>query len=310
MFEDLRAGWRCSVGDYDLGVVCGALGIAPEGISDIYENPGRGINNSTYVVEAGGRSYLYRIPGEGTELFCSRQREYEAYMQLREFRITDEIVYFEPEHGRKMSVYYPNSHVCGLDDEEELRLAMELIRRFHGLPVQFSFVDTPYDRLLRYTGEARAHGGEKYFPTGFEEQLRRMEERKEDFFCERSGFTPVHGDCLRHNILFPGGRPEPILIDWEFPCMSDPYCDIAAFCHDAELPEEFCLRLLGYYLGRPAERAEKRRLLLSCAVVAALWCSWSAFKAAVEEEKDFYIDYARMGCDYSVNSLACAGKYE
>ncbi len=296
----------CGMGREHLDTICGALGITPGDITDIYVNPGRGINNSTYVVETRRGSYLYRIPGEGTELFCSRQRECEAYAQLRPFHMTDETVFIDPARGLKLSVYYPNSHVCSLEDESELKSAMGLIRRFHGLPVRFSFTDTPFDRLERYTARAFENGGERYFPDGFSALLEVMERRRGDFGLDPALFTPTHGDCLRHNVLFPGGRPDPVLIDWEFPSMGDPYCDVAAFCHDAELPADFCLRLLGYYLGRPAEPPEQRRLFLSCAAVAALWCSWSSFKAAVEDDKQFYIDYADMGFRYAKTSLALA----
>ena len=51
------------------------LGIKKSEITDIYDSPGRSLNNTNYVVEVQEDKYLLRIPGKGTELFNDRLAE-------------------------------------------------------------------------------------------------------------------------------------------------------------------------------------------------------------------------------------------
>ncbi len=297
--NDAVTKWSDKLDAFHIGLICGVLGIIPQEIDDIYTNPGRGINNDTFVIAAKGKTYLYRLPGKGTELFCDRDREYDAYMRLREYAITDELVYFEPRLGIKMSVYYPGSHVTDVTNDEELRLSMELIHRFHNLPVEFPVVDTPYMRLGRYNKIAEESAGKEHYPEGFEGFLQEVLAFKPTLDRFSQMLCPCHGDCLPNNVLFPCGKPEPILIDFEFPAMSDPYGDLAAFCHDGELKEDACLRCLDDYLGRPAGDLEKFKLFGYIAVVAAMWCCWSSYKAAVEKNVEFYDGYSLMSYHYA-----------
>lgn len=57
-----------------------------------------------------GKAFICRIPGPGTEKMINRQQEYEVYKAVTGLGITEELVYFNPETGYKISRYYEGAH--------------------------------------------------------------------------------------------------------------------------------------------------------------------------------------------------------
>lgn len=83
----------------------------------------------------------------------------------------------------------------------------------------------------------------------------------------------------------------PILIDFEFPAMGDPYDDLATFCVDAEYRKDDILQLLELYLGEKPSKSQQYKLLGLCVVGALMWYCWAAYKAAIETNNQLYIDF-------------------
>ena len=283
---------------------CEALKTDPADVLRIYENPGRGISNDTYVIETIGGSYLLRIPGRGTDLFCNRAYECEVYARLAGTGLTDSVPYFDPESGVKISVYIPNAHVARTNCESDLQRAMALLRRFHEQKLRFGPANTAPDRLLYYMQCVEKVGGEAFYPDGFDAMRRAVERLRPVLYGDESAFQLVHGDGLPHNYLFPP-EGDPILIDWEFASVSMPWEDLGDFCHDGDLAPDECVHLLALYLGRAPTQEEQARLFGYCAAAAGMWCAWSVFKIAMEPtRREFYTDYAALGLRYANDSLA------
>ncbi len=280
-----------------------AMGLRRDQVLKAYDNPGRGITNSTYVFETTEGEYLLRLPGRGTEMFCDRRAEWALYGQLKDEHITDEVCYFEPDTGVRVTVYYPGSHVINTADGAELERGMALLRRFHGLRLQGPRPNTALQRMEYYIQCVKDVGGEEFYPAEYWAVRERVLSVCPPYYGDGSQFQLVHGDCLPHNFLFPKGR-EPVLIDWEYAAVSDPMEDLGDFCHDGDLPAEACIRLLEVYLGRTSTSAERRRLFAMCASAAIMWGTWSVFKAKMEpEDRPFYQDYAQLGVRYARESL-------
>lgn len=284
------------------------MDMAGADILESYDNPGRGITNSTYVFRTTRGDYLLRIPGQGTDMFCDRAYEYELYKTLESQHITDEVCYFEPDTGVRVTVYYPDCHVIDTKNEDELTQAMALLRRFHGLALP-ARPNTALQRMAYYIECVEKIDGGAFYPEGYEETRLAVLEHCSPYY-DGGEYSLVHGDCLPHNVLFPAGR-SPVLIDWEYAGGSDPWEDLGDFCHDGDLGEDECVRLLRIYLGREPERAECRKLFAMCASAALMWATWSVFKAKMEEgDRPFYVGYAQFGADYARESLRRMRHYD
>lgn len=274
-----------------ISVFCKALNVEEDHIERIYVNPGRSANNANYVIVADGQSYLYRVPGHGTELFSNREREALAYKILAPLKITDEVFFLDTKTGIKISKYYENSRIPDSSNKEELAATMRLLRRLHESNMDFGYVDTLFDRMERYRLYALEVGAEKYYLPGYDEYLSQMRHFKATIQAGSPKLCFTHGDASINNILITKEYSHPILIDIEFPCMSDPFDDIATFCVDAEYRTDDILLMLDYYLEREATPREQYHVLGLCAVAAMMWYSWATYKSAVSDNNQQFIDF-------------------
>lgn len=274
-----------------ISVFCKVLDIGEDRIQRLYVNPGRSANNQNYVIVVDGQSYLYRVPGHGTELFCSREREALAYKLLAPLRITDEVVFLDTRTGVKISKYYENSRIPHSSNRDELSASMRLLRRLHESNISLGVVDTLFDRMERYRLYALEAGGATYYKAGYDEYLSQMRCFRATVETEDRKLCFTHGDASINNILVTREHSHPILIDMEFPAMSDPFDDIATFCVDAGYRRDDILLMLNYYLEREATPREQYYLLGLCAVAAMMWYSWAAYKSAVSGGNQQFIDF-------------------
>ncbi len=281
-----------------INTFCTALDISDNKIEKTYVNPGRSANNSNFVIVANGQSYLYRIPGPGTERFCSRSREALAYKLLAPLRITDEVIFLCENTGIKISKYYEGSRIPSSTDRDELIASMNILRKLHEQKIEFPFVDTLFDRMERYRTYVYKVGGEKYYLEGFNDYLTNMRLFKQRMISTGAKLCFTHGDASINNFLITKEYPHPILIDLEFPAMGTPFEDIAAFCVDAEYRKDDILLMLEYYLGRKSTEEEQFNLLGLCAVAAMMWYSWAAYKAAVENDNQLFLDFRKTYHQY------------
>ncbi len=285
------------------------MDMSPDSVLDAYDNPGRGISNDTYVFRTDQGDYLLRVPGRGTEMFCDRRAECALYARLRHENITDIICYFDPDTGVRVTEYWPDCHVVDTSDESELRGAMALLRRFHGLRLRGEKRNTALDRLTYYIQCVERVDGNEFYPRDFWNVRETVIAACSKLYEDESRFQVVHGDSLPHNFLFPAGRT-PALIDWEYAAVSVPMEDLGDFCHDGELDEAACVKLLGMYLDREPTAGECRELFGFCAAVAIMWGAWSVFKAKMEpDSRAFYRDYALLGVTYARDSLERMAHY-
>ncbi|HZK29045.1 MAG TPA: phosphotransferase [Clostridia bacterium] len=270
---------------------CKILGIEADQIERIYVNPGRSANNENFVFVVKGESYLYRVPGHGTALFCSREREALAYALLAPLNITDEVLYLDAKTGIKISNYYVDSRIPSSENKEELAACMRLLRKLHESDLDLDYTDSLFDRMERYRRYALEVGGDKFYLQGYDDYLDQMRFFKTTIHEDRPARCFTHGDASINNFLITREHADPILIDLEFPAMSDPYEDIATFCVDAEYRRDDILLMLEYYLRREPDDQERYRVLGLCAVAGMMWYSWAAYKSAVADNNQQFIGF-------------------
>ena len=283
-----------------VAAVCRRLGV-PGGVLSLERNPHCGMNNATWIVRTAQGSYLCRIPGAGTELFCNRAQEKHAYEQLAGRALTDELVGYDARTGAKATVFYPGSRTCDPRSASDRRAAMALARRLHASGARLMGVDDPLARLRRYARAADRAGALLTRRAGFAAAMARISALRGEFAC--GARCPVHADFLPANVLIRGDGSA-MLIDLEFASMGSPYGDLADFCHDAGFSREACRVLLEEYLERAPSRGEAGRLFAYCACVALMWSAWAAFKACAEPDlQAFFADYRDRSIAYSRAAL-------
>ncbi|HEY3851567.1 MAG TPA: phosphotransferase, partial [Steroidobacteraceae bacterium] len=154
-----------------------------------------------------------------------------------------------------------------------------LVRRVHALP--------PLDRprsvspgqwiaYYRRALQRRGGGGKvlegRHRPRG---RLQRIAQSLIEELSEGLSSSPAlcHSDLHVQNLLIaPGGAP--VILDWEYAHISDPWWDLAGWACNGDLTAEQGELLLRHYLGReptPAQAGRLRRLAWLYDYVCLLW---------------------------------------
>ena len=236
-----------------------------------------GHSNLSYKFMVGDQAFVFRMPSEWTKIMIDRVQERESYRVLEPLMVTDEIVTFDEESGNRITRYFEGARQADPFDDQDLRMAMEMIRRVHDRQLQ---VDHAFDlggKIDFYENLVRSLGV-LYFRDIQEQRV------KVDALLglvKKLGTQEVlcHGDYLFANILFlkNGGIR---LIDWEYSAMADPFMDVAMFGIFSLFDRERLDLALTYYLGRQAEEEETLRLYLYAALAGYLWSMWGLYKQA------------------------------
>lgn len=89
------------------------------------------MTNRSFLFRCGGRKYIMRIPGEGTDKLINRREEAEVYEVLRGRGICDDIAYINAQNGYKITEFLEGARVCNADSEEDIKVCMKKLREFH-----------------------------------------------------------------------------------------------------------------------------------------------------------------------------------
>lgn len=234
--------------------------------------------------EVRGHSYICRIPGEGTEQLVNRRQEAAVYSCVTGLGITEELKYFNPENGYKISRYYEHARTADFSRQEDKAACMQLLKQLHNsgavLPHRFDLRErlTAYEQLCTETGqkipfedyaEVRAHGEQIL---DWLDSLHRPE-------------TIAHIDSVKDNFIFTEEGLK--MIDWEYCGMADPLIDLgmAAIYSYMEYPEADAL-LEAYAAGGGGIALEGLDMDTARLVVYAymglgglLWSLWGIYKS-------------------------------
>ena len=244
-----------------------------------------GLTNHSFKFSVGNESFVFRIPGTGTDKLINRRNEKIVYDLITPHHISDEIVFFDADTGIKITKFYDDVTVADPFDDSQLKECMEKIKHFHGLALD---VDHSFDieNMIHYyyslANEANAIRFSDIDET--REKLQKLFTLK-----KKLGIKEIlcHGDYAHINVLmFPSGESR--LIDFEYAGVADPIMDISMFAIFAEFDKERIDLSLQMYCDREPTVEEVVRLYLYVALGSFLWCMWGQYKQAFGQEMGEY----------------------
>jgi len=257
-----------------------------------------GMTNRSFVFSVAGKSYIFRLPGEGTDKLINRKQEREAYKAITPLGICDEVIHFDEITGNKISIFYTDARNTNSKNRDDLEVSMEAMRKIHqsGIKVGHSFnIAGEISRYLTLCDERNAI---RY--TDNEETYEKMKRLIE--LAKKMNIQEVlcHVDSNPDNIIrLADGSVR--IIDWEYAGMGDPIMDIAMYSIYTYYSKTEMDELLKIYLRREPDKNETTRLYIYAALGGYLWAIWTEYKQSFGVEfgdygmkmyryaKDFYI---------------------
>lgn len=200
-----------------------------------------------------GKDYICRIPGPGTEKLIDRFHEGEVYDAVTRLGITEELVYFNPENGYKISRYYHGARNADYGNPVELRQCMSLLKQLHNSGIELKHDFDLHQEMKRYESYIRETGAEVPFED-YPEVRMHAEEVFRYVAKQHRPKTIAHIDSVKDNFIFTDDGLK--MIDWEYCGMADPLTDLAMAAIYSYMSFDETKKLIRIYRKAPFGREE------------------------------------------------------
>jgi CTP:phosphocholine cytidylyltransferase-like protein/thiamine kinase-like enzyme len=253
-----------------------------------------GLTNDSFRFSVGNSNYMFRVCGIGTEVYIDRAAEHAVYQAISHLKISDDVIYINPETGHKISAYLENSRICNPHDTEDVKRCMEVLRAFHGKKLKVAHTFDLFERIAYYEKLAYQGGQSPYF-NDYETTKSQIHEMKPFIdSCEKEWILS-HIDPAHVNFLFTRGEDLPRLIDWEYSGMQDAHLDIAMFVLQTPLSGrpynlEDVDALIGEYFDGNVPRDISVKIYAYVAAGGLLWFNWCEYQRALGVDHGGYAE--------------------
>ena len=259
----------------------------------------KGMTNRSFLFNCKGKTYIMRIPGEGTDQMIDRIREANVYQAIAGRDICDDIVYMDPDHGYKITEFLEGARVCDPENEKDIRLCMECLRRFHEMKLS---VDHEFDLFRQIEFYESLWNGEPSVYKDYKGTKENVLSLKDYIQSQVSEKVLTHIDAVPDNFLLytgPEGEQEVRLIDWEYAGMQDPHVDIAMFCIYSLYDRQQIDQLIRAYFPEGCRWETQIKIYAYIAVCGLLWSNWCEYKRSLGVEfGEYSLRQYRYAKDY------------
>ena len=242
-----------------------------------------GLTNRTYKVETDDKSYMVRLPGEGTEEIIKRADEKVSTELACKVGIDAELYFFDDMTGVKVSEYIENSETLSperMREEENIKRAAAIFKILHTSGEDTKVPFDVIDMAETYENFILKNGGFMY--DDYADVKAYIDDVKTNYL-KNVTFVPCHNDALCENWILQGDRM--YLIDWEYAGMNDPMWDLADVSLEAEYAEEMDAIFLDAYFGRTATAEEWKAFQINKVLIDYLWSLWGKTRAVYDGEE-------------------------
>lgn len=254
------------------------------------------MTNSTRLIELDKKKYILRVPGKGTDKLINRHQEYAVYQAVKDYRISDEVLYFDESSGLKIARFIPDCHNCNPRNSEDVKVAMKAIKHLHDLDLHVDFEFDLKERIDFYESLMKTSKYEEYATV--KHLIFNLLDKANEYTSQR---CLCHIDPNQDNILINNVDNEvKALVDWEYAAMQDPLLDVAMFAIYAGYNKKEIDKLLKTYIDGEYEENDTTifKYYVYIAAAGLLWSNWCEYKNQLGQffggtyEQSQY-DYAR-----------------
>ena len=239
-----------------------------------------GMSNKNFRVNLHGRSYVLRVPGNGSDGMVERANEEFNALEACRLGINPAIRYFDANTGIKLADFIENAETLNaatIQRHDNMKKIAKIYQTLHGAHIRLKNEFNIFHEIEKYDVLLEKSGAEMY--EGWEDVRPRVM-ALEGYLNELGvDLRPCHNDALYENFI-KAMDGTIYLIDWEYSGMNDPMADFAALFVEAGFdPENEDYILDKYYNGQIPENARKKILCYQI-LWDYLWAQWTVIKEA------------------------------
>lgn len=250
-----------------------------------------GLTNFSFKVDfENGESYVFRLPGEGTEELINRHDEKVSTTLACDLGIDSELIMFDDDNGIKIMKFVSNGETMNdekLRKDKSIEEVADIFKKLHGSGVDTKIPFEVFDMANGYEKFIIANGVELY--DDWDEIRSAVMALKKRVDKVGTTKAPCHNDSLCENWLHDADRM--YLIDWEYAGMNDPYWDLADISIEAAYDKEMDDKLLKRYHDGEPTKNQRLRFEANKIYLDFLWTLWG--KTRVPFDGEPLEEYAR-----------------
>ena len=265
----------------------------------------QGLTNRSFKFDVGGKAYVYRHPGEGTEDYISRRSEAFSLRVAKKLGLDWTLVAFNAEQGWKISEFVSSARTLDYHNEDDVGRAIGLMRRLHDAKIKTRHVFGIWEKTCEFV---KAASPEYRRFKGAQQLFSEMEALYYSVSRKTGGRKYLsHCDCYSPNFLVePSG--DIALIDWEYSGAEDYGVDIGTFVCCSDWTEKDADAFLDKYNGQP--RVNRYHDYAWIALAAYYWFVWAVYQEKIGNPVGGYLDlWHKMALTYLKKAQAL-GKAE
>lgn len=276
-FEELREFDKTYIANTNSRIIANIRSVFHCGDEDIvaFRCINEGLTNTSFIFRVFGKDYIYRHPGDGTELIINRRNERTSLENAKALGIDPTYIYMDVEEGWKISRFVEQFREPDYASTQDSKLVIDVMRRLHTSNVKVDYGLKPWEDAMAIEALLKAKD-----PFCFEEyndlkdRIHHLYER-----TRSDGVLPCfcHGDTYRHNWMI---EPDMnvILIDWEYSGFSDPGIDVGYYIVDAMYDIDTARAFIKEYLQDGWTPMLEFHYLAYTAIIAYYWFVWALYR--------------------------------
>lgn len=233
-----------------------------------------GLTNTSFVFEVGGKKYVYRHPGDGTDAIISRKNEKRSLEIAKETGVDPTYIYMDQRKGWKLSSFVENIRTPDYDNFEDTKRVLAVLRRLHEKNMQVDWSFLPWEGALDIERMLRKKG--KIEVPDFDELKERVSRCHDAVEGDGVEMCFCHCDTYAPNWMLTD--TETILIDWEYAGNADPACDVATYIMDAMWDVETAEKVVREYCGDSYSDKMLFHFFAYVAIVSYYWFVWALYR--------------------------------
>lgn len=259
-----------------------------------------GMSNKNFRINIDGRSYVLRVPGNGSEGMVDRANEEFNAIEACKMGVNPKIRYFNVETGVKLADFIENAETLNaatIQRHENMRKIARIYQTVHHSHIRlknefniFREIEK-YDVLMTRAGATMFKGWEDVRP-----RVMALENHLNALGVE---LKPCHNDALYENFI-KATDGTIYLIDWEYSGMNDPMADFAALFIEAGFEKENEDYILSQYFDGDIPSGVREKILCYEILWDYLWAQWTVIK---ESKGDDFGTYGQERFNRAINNL-------
>lgn len=290
-----------------IDIITEVMNVKPEEITGI-EILKRGMTNRSFKFSCSNQTFIFRIPGEGTSSLINRDDESEVYKAIKDLDVSDEVVYFSPNEGYKITRYWFDARACDSNSVSDVAACMKYLRKFHEQNITVKHYFDLFEKIDYYES---LWIDNKSAYVDYENTKKNLFLLKTIVDGIEKDIRLTHIDAVPDNFLFieKGIR----LIDWEYAAMQDPHLDIAMFAIYSLYDKKQVDELIDIYFQERCSDEVRLKIYCYVALGGLLWSNWCEYKRQCGVEFGEYAlkqyRYAKDYYKHVVYMIKNPGKY-